>query len=54
MVLGKPKMRRVRRRSNYGWADDHVWRAELNGAVVHAVCPVWAYCTVRELARRGW
>lgn len=31
-----------------------VWVATYKGFTARAVCPVWAYCAVKELARCGF
>lgn len=50
----KPRMRQVRRWFIFGGPAYLVWRAEWLGHVSYSICPVWAYCEVREKARRGW
>lgn len=48
----KPRLRKVWRNA-LGW-DFQVWQATYKGHTAYAVCPIWAYCEVREKARRGW
>ena len=41
-------------RSGTALASYKVWQATYKGHTAYAVCPIWAYCEVREKARKGY
>lgn len=50
--MDKVRMRQVTRKGP--WTVYKTWQATYKGHTAYAVCPIWAYCEVREKARRGF